>query len=214
MVTPRIHAQSAGIGDIAAPAEEPYPLLIAVSASVEERVRLAELVEDAAPLLLVSDLDELRRLIGPPRYSPTPPDPPSAPTELEPQPLPVAEPEPEPEREPELDPLVVATEVLTIDSVRSVAQWEGREVALTGLERDLLTRLNTEPLRVWTYEDLHRAVWRNRHLRGTADVHSLVKRLRRKLAGLGTTVTIDAIRGTGFRLTDHQRPSVTGLRAD
>jgi hypothetical protein len=212
MVTPRIHAQRAGIGDIAAPAEEPYPLLIAVSASVEERVRLAELVDDAAPLLLVSDLDELRRLIGPPRCAPTPPGPPSAPTEPEPQPLPVAE--PEPEREPEPDPLVVATEVLTIDSVRSVAQWEGREVALTGLERDLLTRLNTEPLRVWTYEDLHRAVWRNRHLRGTADVHSLVKRLRRKLAGLGTTVTIDAIRGTGFRLTDHQRPSVTGLRAD
>jgi DNA-binding response OmpR family regulator len=40
-----------------------------------------------------------------------------------------------------------------------------------------------------------------------------VKRLRRKLDELGTTVTIDAVRGTGFRLTDHQRPSMTGLRA-
>jgi DNA-binding response OmpR family regulator len=112
-------------------------------------------------------------------------------------------------------------DVLTIDSARSVAQWREREVPLTDLEHDLLTRLITEPLRVWTYEALHQAVWRNRHLQGTADVHSLVKRVRRKLDELGTTVTIDAVRGTGFRLTDHQRPSTTshqrqsisGLRA-
>jgi DNA-binding response OmpR family regulator len=104
-------------------------------------------------------------------------------------------------------------EVLTIDSARSVAQWRDREVPLTDLEHDLLTWLMTEPLRVWTYEALHQAVWRDRHLRGTADVHSLVKRVRRKLDELGTTVTIDAVRGTGFRLTDHQDPSVTGLRA-
>jgi DNA-binding response OmpR family regulator len=104
-------------------------------------------------------------------------------------------------------------DVLTIDSARSVAQWRDREVPLTELEHDLLTQLMTAPQRVWTYEALHQAVWRNRHLRGTADVHSLVKRLRRKLDELGTTVTIDAVRGTGFRLTDHQRPFVTGLRA-
>jgi DNA-binding response OmpR family regulator len=94
-----------------------------------------------------------------------------------------------------------------------VAKWRGHEVPLTDLEHDLLTALTTEPLRVWTYEALHQAVWRNRHLRGTADVHSLVKRVRRKLDELGTTVTIDAVRGTGFCLTDHQRPAITGLRA-
>ena len=210
MVTPRLHPEEAGGGDLTTPAEEPFPLLIAVTASVVARVRLAELVDDAAPLLLVSSVDELRRLIVPAHYSPTPQESPSAPAELEPQSLPMAEPEPTPE----LDRPVVVTEVLTIDSVRSVAQWRGREVTLTGLEHDLLTRLNSEPLRVWTYEDLHQTVWRNRHLRGTADVHSLVKRLRRKLAELGTTVTVDAVRGTGFRLTDHQRPSVTGRRAD
>jgi DNA-binding response OmpR family regulator len=40
-----------------------------------------------------------------------------------------------------------------------------------------------------------------------------VKRLRRKLDELGTTVTIDAVRGIGFRLTDHQRPTIADLRA-
>lgn len=177
-----------------------FPLLIAVAATLEERVRLAELVDDVAPLLLVSNLDELRQLIGQgpsaagsgaSTGSPVPPaEPVPAPTEAEGLP-----------------------DVLTIDSARSVARWRGREVTLTGLEHDLLARLNTEPLRVWTYEALHQAVWRNRHLRGAGDVHSLVKRLRRKLAGLGTTVTIDAVRGTGFRLTDHQRPAINSRRA-
>ncbi|ONI72412.1 winged helix family transcriptional regulator [Kribbella sp. ALI-6-A] len=171
-----------------------FPLLIAVAASPEERVRLAELVDDVAPLLLVSSLDELRKLLLPAQDPP-----PSAPAEQSaPSHTGAAQ---------------AGTDALTIDSRRSVAQWRGREVPLTDLEHDLLTRLMTEPVRVWTYEALHQAVWRNRHQRGTGDVHSLVKRVRRKLDDLGTTVTIDAVRGTGFRLADHQRPAITGLRA-
>ncbi|MEU4607141.1 winged helix-turn-helix domain-containing protein [Kribbella sp. NPDC023972] len=181
---------------------KPYPLLIAVAASPEERVRLAELVDDVAPLLLVSSLDELRKLLVPAQQPPPAPE------------------RPEPPDPPEVDSSFAKTsvgepdaDVLTIDRLRSVARWRGHEVQLTELEHDLLTRLMTAPLRVWTYDALHQTVWRNRHLRGTADIHSVVKRLRRKLDELGTTVTIDAVRGTGFRLTDHQRPTVTKLRA-
>ncbi|WP_112239665.1 winged helix-turn-helix domain-containing protein [Kribbella monticola] len=175
----------------------PFPLLIAVTASLEERVRLAELVDDVAPLLLVSSLEELRKLITPATQpeQPEPPEPAEAVARSGREGRPRS------------------ADVLTIDSARSVAQWRDREVPLTELEHDLLLQLTIEPLRTWTYEALHQAVWGNRHLRGTADVHSLVKRLRRKLDELGTTVTIDAVRGTGFRLTDHQRPSITGLRA-
>jgi len=179
---------------------EPFPLLIAVAASPEERVRLAELVDDVAPLLLVSSLDELRKLLVPAQ-----------------QPPPAAPEQPEP---PEPDAATVLTSdeepdaaVLTIDRARSVARWRGREIQLTELEYDLLTRLMSAPVRVWTYDALHQTVWRNRHLRGTADVHSVVKRLRRKLDELGTAVTIDAVRGIRFRLTDHQRPAITDLRA-
>jgi len=202
MLTVRVTAQEDGTIDPTEPAQESFPLLIAVAASLEDRVRLAELVDDVAPLLLVSGLDELRRLIAPAQPPPTPPDP-----------EPAAEADAEPAAGTEPDRLARVADILTIDSARSVAQWHGREVTLTELEHDLLTQLNTEPLRVWTYQALHQTVWRNRHLRGTADVHSLVKRLRRKLDELGTTVTIDAVRGTGFRLTDRQRPSITGLRA-
>jgi hypothetical protein len=169
--------------DLTTADRQPFPLLIAVAASPEERIRLAEKVDDVAPLLLVSTLDELRKLL-----------------------IPANQPPPEPAASPDAD-------VLTIDRARSVAQCRGREVQLTELEHDLLARLMTSPLRIWTYDALHNTVWRKRHLRGTADIHSVVKRLRRKLDDLGTTVTIDAVRGTGFRLTDHQRPTVTNLRA-
>ncbi|WBQ07496.1 winged helix-turn-helix domain-containing protein [Kribbella sp. CA-293567] len=215
MVTARVPAPNDGVLDLTGSAQAPFPLLIAVAASLEERVRLAELVDDVAPLLLVSSLDELRKLLTP--AQPTPPVPPEHPDPTDP-PQP---PEPEAVTEPPARTVPgrrtgrdgPEADVLTIDSARSVAKWRDREVPLTDLEHDLLTWLMTEPLRVWTYEALHQAVWRNRHLRGTADVHSLVKRVRRKLDELGTTVTIDAVRGTGFRLTDHQNPAVTGLRA-
>ncbi|QNE17718.1 winged helix-turn-helix transcriptional regulator [Kribbella qitaiheensis] len=205
MVTARVPAPGNraddGAIDLTESVLQPFPLLIAVAASLEERVRLAELVDDVAPLLLVSSLDELRKLLTP-AQQPVPPEQPEPP---EPVVEPVARSGPERIPRP--------ADVLTIDSARSVAQWRDQEVPLTDLEHDLMLQLTIEPLRTWTYEALHQAVWRNRHLRGTADVHSLVKRLRRKLDELGTTVTIDSVRGTGFRLTDHQRPSITGLRA-
>ncbi|MEU6076228.1 winged helix-turn-helix domain-containing protein [Micromonospora sp. NPDC047074] len=164
-----------------APADEPFPLVIAVTPTPAERIRLAELLDGVAPLLLVADLDELRRLIAVPR-----------------QPSPVA---------PAGD---VVDDTLTIDSVRSVASCQGREVGLTRLEHHLLACLTTAPIRVWSYAELHRSVWRDEGLHRKADVQSLVKRLRRKLQEIGTGVTIVAVRGVGFRLTDHQQPRVSG----
>ncbi|GAA1572498.1 hypothetical protein GCM10009804_31160 [Kribbella hippodromi] len=200
MVTARVPAPMDV--DLTSTEPEPFPLLIAVAASPEQRVRLAELVDDVAPLLLVSSLDELRKLLVPAQQPP-----PSVPENPEP---------PEPDAAYTPGPPDSADErddVLTIDRTRAVARWRGREIQLTELERDLLTQLMSSPLRVWSYESLHQTVWRARNVRGTADVHSVVKRLRRKLDDLGTTVTIDAVRGIGFRLTDHQRPTITDLRA-
>ncbi|MGR6319833.1 winged helix-turn-helix domain-containing protein [Micromonospora soli] len=174
------------------PTEGPFPLLIAVTPSPADRIRLAELLDGVAPLLVVADLDELRRLIAPPRppadVSATPPSEATHPPDSTPPP----------------------DDTLLIDSAKSTARCRDREVPLTRLEHDLLVCLTTEPARVWSYTELHRSVWRDEGLHRKADVQSLVKRLRRKLDELGTGVTIVAVRGVGFRLTDHQQPRAHG----
>ncbi len=174
--------ESAMPGETAA-ADNLFPLLIAVTPSPAERIRLAELLDGVAPLLLVADLDELRRLIAVPRQRAADPA--------------------------ARSPAAAASDdTLMIDSVRSTARYRDHQVDLTRLEHDLLRCLTTEPVRVWSYAELHRSVWHDERRERRADVQSLVKRLRRKLAELGTGVTIDAVRGVGFRLTHHQQPRV------
>ncbi|MET8834140.1 winged helix-turn-helix domain-containing protein [Micromonospora sp. NPDC004540] len=168
------------------PGENPIPLVIGVTASPAERIRLTELLDGVAPLLLVADLDELRRLLAPSE----------PPAETDPPPPVAAAPAPD--------------DTLVIDAARSTARWGAREVVLTRLERDLLACLTSEPVRVWSYADLHRAVWHDEGSQRKADVQSLVKRLRRKLDQLGTGVTVVAVRGVGLRLTDHRRPRAQG----
>lgn len=159
------------------PDTEPFPLLIAVAPSAAERIRLAERLDGIAPLLLVADLDELRRLI--------------------------AAPQPRAETAP-----AIGDSSLVIDSARSTARCRSREVDLTRLELDLLTCLTSEPVRIWSYAELHRMVWRDEALEGKADVQSVVKRVRHKLRRLGTGATIDAVRGVGLRLTDRRQPQI------
>ncbi|MEU1687748.1 winged helix-turn-helix domain-containing protein [Micromonospora sp. NPDC005707] len=169
------------------PVEHPFPLVIGVTSAPAERIRLTELLDGVAPLLLVADLDELRKLLAPA----------GAPADLDlPPPAPPAPPAPD--------------DTLVIDAARSTARWGDREIVLTRLERDLLACLTTEPVRVWSYAELHRAVWHDEGLQHKADVQSLVKRLRRKLDQLGTGVTVVAVRGVGLRLTDHRRPRAQG----
>ncbi|MGC4897232.1 winged helix-turn-helix domain-containing protein [Micromonospora sp. DT31] len=178
-------------------AEQPFSLVIGVTPAPGERLRLTELLDGIAPLLLVADLDELRELITGgmevrrgPRLT--------YPDAVEPPPDTPAEPGPD--------------GALVIDAARSTARWGDREAPLTRLERDLLTCLTSEPARVWSYAELHHAVWHGEPTQRRADVQSLVKRLRRKLDALGTGVTIAAVRGVGLRLTEHRKPQVRGDR--
>lgn len=89
---------------------------------------------------------------------------------------------------------------LRLDVDRRVVRWKDREMPLTRLEHDFLRCLVGEPGQVWTYERLHHAVWGNEHLGHGSHIHSVVKRLRQKLARLGAAVTIHAVRGVGFHL--------------
>jgi DNA-binding response OmpR family regulator len=86
---------------------------------------------------------------------------------------------------------------LTIDRRAGRVHLDGSPVALTPKEYDLLGFLTEEPGALMSREQIMEAVW-DAHWFGptkTLDVH--VAALRRKLAG---AVTIEAVRGVGFRL--------------
>jgi DNA-binding response OmpR family regulator len=98
------------------------------------------------------------------------------------------------------EPPRVSTIGLTVDSDLRTASYEGVSVPLSPLEHDLLRYLVREVGRTWQFEVLHREIWGTGHLGGLADVHAVVKRLRRKLRDLRCPVRISSVRGVGLRL--------------
>nr|WP_307871436.1 MULTISPECIES: winged helix-turn-helix domain-containing protein [unclassified Micromonospora] len=90
---------------------------------------------------------------------------------------------------------------LTIDPLGHLVTWRGQPLALTRLERRLLTQLATAPLGVWTYERLFESVWGCAYLGDTSILHSAVKRLRRKLRAADDALRVHTVRGIGYRLS-------------
>ncbi len=194
------------------PESEPA-VVIAIAASMDERLRVARIVSPHAPLLLVASREEALQLLARGSDELLQPADPVAPVErverveqaghvtpVEPVELTgraAVAPAPDPPR------LVDGVEV---DSEWRTMAWQGSSVALSPLEHDLLLCLLDVPLRTWTFELLHRTVWGNDHLAGRDDVQSVVKRLRRKLRDIASPLGIRAVRGVGLRIVDHRQP--------
>ncbi|CCH19381.1 winged helix-turn-helix domain-containing protein [Micromonospora lupini] len=157
-------------------------LVIGIASSPAERRQLARLLGGTDAFLIVSNVDQAREFLG---VVEMPPDAPA------PVPTVLAEVTPSPQPPPDL----------SVDSDRRVLRWRDQEIDLTRLEHDVLLCLVDAPGQVWTYERLHLEVWGNRHLGRGSDMHSVVRRVRRKLARLDAAATIHAVRGVGFRLT-------------
>ena len=181
-------------------------LIIGVATSTAERVQLVRLLGGADALLLVSSADQARAFLELTAVTS-----PAGPVVLTPTVLPgadlpdadqpvVAQIEAVPRSVPNVAAVPAEETELFLDVDRRVVRWKDREVPLTRLEHDFLHCLVKEPGRVWTYQRLHHAVWGNEHLGHGSHIHSVVKRLRQKLANLGATVTIHAVRGVGFHL--------------
>ncbi|WP_433124594.1 winged helix-turn-helix domain-containing protein [Micromonospora sp. CA-240977] len=156
-------------------------LVIGIASSPAERRQLARLLGGSDAFLIVSTVEQAREFLG---VVETPPVPtPPAPGIL-------AEVAPSPPPPPDL----------TVDSDRRVLRWRDQEIDLTRLEHDVLLCLVHAPGQIWTYERLHLEVWGNRHLGRGSDMHSVVRRVRGKLARLNAAATIHSVRGVGFRL--------------
>ena len=186
--------------------------VIVIAPSSEERIRLARLVNDGVPVVLVSSREEAVALLGGPE-SPVP-----EPTVLTSSSQAAAV------RGPAVvEPLPAGRTTrirahesvgVDVDSDWRVASWRDKAVSLSPLEHDLLRCLLGDLGRTLTFERLHRQVWGNDHLGGRSDLQSVVKRLRRKLRDLGSPLQIHAVRGVGLRLTDLRTlPAAIALRS-
>jgi DNA-binding response OmpR family regulator len=171
--------------------------IIGVATSAAERVQLVRLLAGAEALLLVSSAEQARRFLEL-RSSPAA----AQPAEVMPPAGFVAQTLAVAEELPSSAQIESGAQLsgLSLDVDRRVVRWNDREVPLTRLEHDFLHCLVAEPGEVWIYQRLHLVVWGNEHLGHGSHIHSVVKRLRRKLARLGAAVTIHAIRGVGFHL--------------
>jgi two-component system, OmpR family, response regulator MtrA len=89
---------------------------------------------------------------------------------------------------------------LTIDVPDHLVRWRGEPLPLTRLECELVARLGSEPVRLWTYEKLFATVWGGAYLGDNSILHSAVKRLRRKLRAVDPGLGIETVRGIGYRL--------------
>ncbi|KMS69203.1 transcriptional regulator [Streptomyces viridochromogenes] len=86
---------------------------------------------------------------------------------------------------------------LTIDRKAARVRLDGEEVALAPKEYDLLAFLTEEPGALMSREQIMEAVWDANWFGPTKTLDVHVAALRRKLAGV---ITIEAVRGVGFRL--------------
>jgi DNA-binding response OmpR family regulator len=181
-------------------------LIIGVATSTAERVQLARLLGDADALLLVSSAEQARIFLEF-RGSSAAAQVGLPPTEVMPPVVGlVEEPMAVVEKLPRSAQIESAAQPagLSLDVDRRVVRWNDREVPLTRLEHDFLHCLVAEPGQVWTYQRLHLVVWGNEYLGHGSHIHSVVKRLRRKLARVGAAVTIHAVRGVGFHLVSRE----------
>jgi DNA-binding winged helix-turn-helix (wHTH) protein len=155
-------------------------MVVAIAPDASDRLRLAALVSGHAPLLLVSSAQEAVEFLC---RAETAADQPAAQPAVE-------------------QPRPADLTGLHLDSDRRLASWAGQSVGLSPLEHDLLRCLVASPGRTWSFARLHEEVWGNSHLGRRADVHSVVKRVRRKLRSLVSPLEIETVRGVGLRLVE------------
>ena len=157
----------------------PDSFTVCVSASPEERGRIAAALDGQGLLVLVPDaqmaVDLLLRAAGR-----------------------------TPEGHDEPDDMV-RLGGLEVDRRRATVTWGQSPVDVSHLELEVLACLAATPGVVWSYERLHEAAWGTRYLGDRDSVYSLVKRLRRKLSEARVELELLAVRGVGFQLVPQPR---------
>jgi DNA-binding response OmpR family regulator len=91
---------------------------------------------------------------------------------------------------------------IVVDRATRRVSVGGTPVVLAGREFELLCKLASDPIRVFTKEQLLRDVWGFRSTARTRTVDSHASRLRRKLGAAGSGECVINIWGVGYKLLD------------
>jgi DNA-binding response OmpR family regulator len=97
---------------------------------------------------------------------------------------------------------------LTIDRATRRVTVNGERVVLSGKEYELLLKLASDPLRVFSKEQLLREVWEFRSPGRTRTLDSHASRLRRKLACESSVRYVVNVWGVGYKLVDDRLDGV------
>lgn len=180
------------------PCTFPTALVLVASRHLAESLRRVQESGWTGPVVVVGDAGEATELARRLRPGLTRPEPQPGPSGPGPQPGPAAADRqqgpstPAPRRQ-------SARLELILDPDRQLVASGGRQVHLTPLEYAVLHALVAQPRQVRRYAELTEEVWGTGHVGDTAQVHSVVKRVRRKLDEIGSPVQVQVVHGVGFR---------------
>ena len=90
---------------------------------------------------------------------------------------------------------------LVLDPARHGVRSEQGEVLLTPTEYRMLAALTSRPGEVVRRRTVVAAAWPDGAVVNENTIDSFVRRIRAKLSSIGSPVTIETVRGVGFRLT-------------
>lgn len=173
MVVPEVRPERMGTLDRLAGGV--LPLVVCVSPDPAVRERVVRQLDGGGVVMMCPDLDVLRTMLGGAGAVERPDT-------------------------PEVVLSVVLGE-LVIDAPSRQVRWRGAALPLTRMECELIGRLASAPMQVWTYERLFAAVWGSAYLGDNSILHSAVKRLRGKLRDVADGLRIETVRGVGYRLS-------------
>jgi two-component system, OmpR family, response regulator MtrA len=89
---------------------------------------------------------------------------------------------------------------LEIDLGKHSVRWRGGCIDLSEREIAILACLGRDVGRAYSFADLFRRAWGSSCHLDALVIHSAVQRIRRKLAVAKVPVTIESVRGYGFRI--------------
>jgi DNA-binding response OmpR family regulator len=101
---------------------------------------------------------------------------------------------------------------LVLDRPSHLASWNGRHLRLTEREFQLLGILAEVPGRAWSFGELANRAWGEAYCGDRSVIQAAVKRLRKKLRAEHVDLSIEAVRGVGFRIADRGAIQDIGAR--